>query len=365
LFLTSVRLLVGDRMLVVQAVQCVVASLGAVFLYKLATALTRRSRVGLIAGMLYAAYPLLIRHTPDPSESALMTTLLIAFASAFVASPTAVTVAAAGLCLGLAVLTRTMALPIVPLAAAVRCRSHGWRAGALLVIVSTLVIAPYSIRNYLLNGTLLPTRSGLNLFISNSEHTGKIFPDHGPDVLGEYVHALRTREMPGERAPSPALERELDVMWTRQALEHIRQHPATTLALKAKNIPLFFSPRLVPYHELTTETRLRIGGEGRVEVDNAPPRPVMHQLVFAVTYTPVLVLAAFGVWLRRDDLYRDAVLWCIGATFVAVHAVYFPTTRYRAPIEFIFLFYAAVTLDRWMMRGQGPYERGIDRGISR
>ena len=55
----------------------------------------------------------------------------------------------------------------------------------------------------------------------------------------------------------------------------------------------------------------------------------------------MLALAIAGVWLRRRDIRRDAILWCVVVTFVAAHAVYFPTTRYRVPIEFVLLFYAA------------------------
>ena len=41
------------------------------------------------------------------------------------------------------------------------------------------------------------------------------------------------------------------------------------------------------------------------------------------------------------------ILWLLLVTFVAVHSVYFPTTRYRAPVEFVLLFYAAVGIVKW------------------
>jgi hypothetical protein len=68
---------------------------------------------------------------------------------------------------------------------------------------------------------------------------------------------------------------------------------------------------------------------------------------------PVLALAAMGLWLRRGELPGDVVLWAIVATFVVVHAIYFPTTRYRVPIEFVLLFYAAVALDRRVLQPSG------------
>src|SRR5205814_5029025 len=62
LFLAGARLLVGDRMFLVQALQTVVSGLGAVCLYLLAEALTARRVVALLSAALYAAYPLLVWH---------------------------------------------------------------------------------------------------------------------------------------------------------------------------------------------------------------------------------------------------------------------------------------------------------------
>ena len=115
-----------------------------------------------------------------------------------------------------------------------------------------------------------------------------------------------------------------------------------------RNVLYFFSPRLVPYHEPTAATTIQLGKDGTFTVQNSPTRPAVDQIVYAISYTPVLALAVTGVWLRRRDVSRDAILWCVMATFVVVHAVYFPATRYRAPVEFVLLFYAAVTLDRWL-----------------
>ena len=347
LFLALARTLVGDRMLLVQVVQCAVAALAAVFLYRLAGVLTGRWRAGVIAGVLYAAYPLLIRHSADRTDAALMATFLIAFAWQFAATTTA-RAAAAGAWLGLAVLTRMMALPLIPLGAAIQWRTGGWRAAAALTLPALVVVAPYAIRNYALNGALVPTRSGVILFISNSEYTANVFPDYGPDILENYAAAVAEARGAPPGLSSPALEREYDALWTRYAVEEMSRHPWRTAGLKMRNVLYFFSPRLVPYHEPTAATTIQLGENGTFRIEGSPPRRAFDQIIYAVSYTPVLLLALAGVWLRRHDLPRDAILWCIVATFVAAHAVYFPTTRYRAPIEFVLLFYAAVTLDRWL-----------------
>src|SRR6267154_313668 len=80
LFLAAARWMVGDRPLLVQALQALVASAGAVYLYKLTAVLTARKRAGITAAVLFAVYPLLVHHSLDGTESALLTTLLIMFA---------------------------------------------------------------------------------------------------------------------------------------------------------------------------------------------------------------------------------------------------------------------------------------------
>ena len=344
-FLATVRAVVGDRVLLVQAVQCIVAALGAVFLCRLATVLSGKWQVGVIAGVIYAVYPLLVRHSADRSDAALMTMLLIAFASEFVAASTPVRAAGAGLWLGLAVLTRAMALPLVPLGAAIQWRDRGWRSAAVLTVSALVVVAPYAIRNYTLNGSVWPTRSGINLFISNSEYSANILPNYGPDILEDYAISVVERSGATAGLTGPAIERAYDALWTRYAVDEIRRHPWRTAGLKVRNVFYLFSPRLVPYHEPTPATTIQLGENGAFTVEHSPPRRAVDQIVYAISYTPVLGLALAGVWLRRRELSRDAILWCVLATFVVAHAVYFPTTRYRVPIEFVLLFYASVTLD--------------------
>jgi hypothetical protein len=356
-FLAMARVLVGHSVLLVQVIQCAVAACGAIFLYRLAASLTGTRRVGTIAAVLYGGYPLLVRHSPDPTDAALMTTLLIAFAAEFVTATTPLRAARAGIWLGLAVLTRTMALPLIPLAAVIQSWNGARRSAAALTLTALLVIAPYAVRNYALNGSMLPTRSGLNLFLSNSPYTSSIFPGYGPDILGEYAWSVLEGAARPPLPESPALERQRDAEWTALALQEMRRHPLRTAGLKARNVLYFFSPRLVPYHEPTDATRILLGENGQFQVENSPPRRTTHQVIYAVSYTPVLALAIAGVWLRRRDIGRDAILWAVLVTFVAAHALYFPTTRYRVPIEFVLLFYASVALDRWIGRKwqSGPF----------
>jgi 4-amino-4-deoxy-L-arabinose transferase-like glycosyltransferase len=342
LFLAAARWIARDHVQAVQAMQVLVAAAGGVLLFRLAEALTGRRRVGVLSGLLYACYPLLIRHSADAVEAALLTTILIAFAYAFVVAKTRRGAAAAGVLLGAAILTRTAVLPLLPLSLAAMA-ADGRRRAAIGLALAAIVVAPYFLRNHALNGSLLPTRGGRNLFIANCEYV--VLPEYGPDILSGFAQTILEREGLDRQPPSPALERQQDILFRRFALAGMTRRPLHTLWLKLENVWYFFSPRLVPYHEPTSETRIVLGAGGAFSVENSPPRSGFNQWSYSVPYAFVVLFAVVGLRSRRGRLGRDAILWCIVMTFVVVHAVYFPATRYRVPMEFVLLFYAAVGLD--------------------
>ena len=346
LFLAACRMLVGDRWWAVQAIQCALGALGAPLLYRLAATLSGHARVGVVAAGLYAIYPLLIRYAGNISDATLTAVLTIGFAYAFLTARTVWRAAGAGICLGLLMLTRAMMLPLLPLGAALLWRERNGRSAAALATAAILVFTPYALRNYALNGWMLPTRSGLNLFMSNCDYTAQILPDYGPDLLEPYISAvLDSRGQPPD-PQSPVGERAADVALTRLALEHIAADAAGTLRLRLLNIWYFFSPTLVPLRDPMAHMVFRIDNKGRGAIENSRPRPILDRVAYTLSYTPVAVLAMAGVWTRRRALRADAVLWAIVGTFVVVHAIYFPTTRYRIPIEFVLLFYCAVAIER-------------------
>ncbi len=343
LFIAAVRSVARDSPAVVQVAQVALAALGAVFLYRLVVELAGRRTARLTVG-LYAVYPLLIRHSADASDTALTVTLLLGFAASFVTADTPRRAAGAGIWLGLAVLTRSVVLPVAVLAAMLLLARRRASAAAALVGAVLIVMAPWGLRNTALNGWPMPTRSGLNLFIANSEYTPDLLPAYGPDVLVPYANAV-IAPLPG-RGSVPVRERVMDIAWTRAALGAIRERPGAIAWLKLRNLGYFFSPRLVPTHESTAESDIRFGADHAFEVVHSPPRSTFHQVVYTLSYTPILMLAIAGVYFRRGALSDDAILWCLLATVAVVHVVYFPTTRYRAIVDFVLLFYAAVAIDR-------------------
>jgi hypothetical protein len=274
----------------------------------------------------------------------LATLLLVAFAYQYVTMQRTLDAAVAGGWLGLAILTRIVALPLIviaPVLAAGRSR----RQAVTVAGVAVLVLAPYAIRNYALSGAIMPQRSGINLFTANSEYSAGVVADYGPDVLHPYAQARLAREGLADLPLTPEAERQWDTAFRRMALSEIRRHPVDTLQLKARNLFTFFSPLLVPHRIASADAQIRLGEGGQSVVLDSIARPVSQQITYSLSYTTVVVLAIVGFWKRRHDLARDGILWGILLTYTAVHVVFSPSTRYRAPVDFVFLFYAAIGVD--------------------
>jgi 4-amino-4-deoxy-L-arabinose transferase-like glycosyltransferase len=344
IFLAASRAITGDRILLVQVVEAIVASLAVMPLYRLTASITGRPRAAAIATTIYAVYPLLIRHAVDGTETALLSTLLVAFASAFVAAQTAGGAAAAGLWLGLAGLTRAVTWPLILVAPFIAPRRDP-RLGAIVALVAALVISPYVIRNLMLNGSSIPTRAGVNLFISNSRYTAMLMPRYGPDLLGAYSDDVLARERVPVLDDSPDVERRQDAAFRALTRIEVATHPWTILWLKIRNAGYFFAPWLVPYYEPTPEASLTIAPDGTLRVGGMVRRSAFNQTVYVLSYGSVLAFALLGLYQRRRQLRADAILWCVVAAFTGAHVVFFPTTRYRAPVDFVLMIYAATALD--------------------
>ena len=113
LLVAGARGLVADSSLAVQVLQVLLASVAGVCLFGLTEALTSSRRAAAFSAGLFAVYPLFIRHAADGKDIALVTLLLTAFCWSFVSARTLAGAALAGIWLGLAILTRTMLLPLV------------------------------------------------------------------------------------------------------------------------------------------------------------------------------------------------------------------------------------------------------------
>ena len=353
LFLAGARLIARDSVLAVQLLQIAVASLGAVLLYWLVLGRTGSARAGVFAALLFAGYPLLVRHAATVSDSSLTTVLLVGFAGAAVSIAGVASAAIAGAWLGLSVLSRAMLLPLIAIVGAVLVRRGQARDAAVVAGVAMLLVLPWWIRNHRANGSWWPTRSGINLFIGNSPYTAALLPDYDLDLLEPVAYEWATTARPDIVPGSADYIPRVDAYLTSAAIEHMKASPIRTITEKLANVGYFLSPRLIPLYVSGPETRVALAPPDTVVVEAPVIRPRIEVISHTLAASFVMLAAVVGIYMRRHVLSRDFSLWAIACVFVVVYAVYVPATRYRAPMEFVFFFYAAVALARVPERRDG------------
>src|SRR5687768_3039292 len=305
------RLLFGDRILLIQILLACVAAFGAPLLYQLALQLTGLRRVAIAAGLMFALHPLLVRQASAATDLGLTTTLLIAFAAAFVAARDVRRALVAGICLGLTVLTRSMVLPVLVLGGAILLLRGQWREMLAMTGVTLVFVTPMAARNYTLSGSPWPARSGINLYIGNSPYTAALVPTYDLDLLEPVAYEHFVRARPHLHPDEPRFNVEFDAFLTAQAVTFMRENKSRTLRQKLRNVAHLFSPCIAPFEVSGVNTRVRIEGETVIAVEHSVPRRTSEIAAHAVTALVLLVGSAAGVYLRRRELYRDAILWAI------------------------------------------------------
>ena len=354
-FLATARALAGGHLRGIAVLQASLDALGAPLLFALANTLTGRQRVAWLAALAFAFDPLLVWHAVIGTEFSLVALLLLMATLLVVRRRDVVGTAAAGVCYGLATLARSAMAPVPLLAAAWLVGQKRGRAALALVATAAAVVFPWIVRNAALNGTPGATRVGLNLFIGTTPYLESLLPNDNPDLLVQVAAAAVLRRTgPLEHPPllpqSAEEERRIDAWLLQDALDEVRAHPEATLASRVRHAIYFFWPRLVPLYDTTPDTHLVLEAGGRAHVERARKRPLRDEIAYSTSYIAILVAACAGIWIRRGQWRADAPLWCVAVTLVATHAIFFPATRYRVPMEFVLLFYGAVGVDAWIPR---------------
>jgi 4-amino-4-deoxy-L-arabinose transferase-like glycosyltransferase len=298
----------------------------------------RGERAALIAGLGAAVWPPLLLQDSDVSSEALFTPLLsgaLVLTLAGLAGSSVLAMAAAGLTIGAAALTRPTALAVIPfLCVAVMLRRDVDRARRVLLAASlglaaTLTIAPWSLRNYLRYGELV------------------IVNDAGPHTLWWGSHPLLSK--PGGRPfldRAEEFEREVG-----SAAKDVRGRADTPSGRGA------IWRQMWAYLEYTLRKAI---GYWRPWLDPSAHR-MRDVLASAACIVPLYVLAILGFRQLREDAPWEARL--IVAFLMlgwAVHVPFHVVMRLRIPFsDPAMLALAGIALDRalprpWRFPGSCP-----------
>lgn len=325
-FLAAARWLTGERLALVLALQIFVASIGGVLLHQLTLSLTNSTRAAWIATLFYAFDPYLVRQSAGLMEVVVLTTLLVGIAWSERLGTIRGSVVT-GFFTGAAVLTRFAMVPLavaVPLLLARRAGKQGIAAA----IVTVVVVAPWSARNYAIDRSIAPSRIGINLAVSTSDAAEQLLPVHNNDRLVPLLGDKSDRELLGS------------------AFAFAREHPWRTVKMKLRNLIHVFNPRLLPYDHEPQSARVR-EENGRYWIEGGTPRSLGSQWIHGLWRVGILVLAIVGLAIRgfRRD---DGALWTVVLTITVVCTVFYPTTRLTTPMVFAFMVWAAHgTRARW------------------
>jgi hypothetical protein len=237
---------------------------------------------------------------------------------------------AAGLLAGLAALTRTTGLVLIPLVAAgAVARPHRLLAPAVLAAAAVLAIAPWTIRNAALFHAFVPvsTETGQTLLGTyNAEALGT------PGCRGCWV---LISDYPRYAALTARIHRagelERDRLARTLAFDYVRAHPAAVPQVAAANTLRLF--------ELAGAERTRFGAE-RIDV---PPGAAVAGARQLWVVAALVLLAAVGGALRRAPPWLVGLVAVLFLTTVLVQS---ETPRFRAPLDPFLLILAASALCR-------------------
>lgn len=178
LFIGALYWLFGEHEVLVQLGQCLALAGTALLAWDMGRRIYN-PRTGLIAGLLCALHPSLLRYVPDFHLEGLLTfvmTLCIWCSVRFYQRPTWLNAVFFGVSAGLASLTKAVALLYIPTYLAIfwlsqrfgRARRDSEQpklsllTAAIVVATMALTISPWTIRNYRVSGHFVPVSTGLS-----------------------------------------------------------------------------------------------------------------------------------------------------------------------------------------------------------
>jgi hypothetical protein len=244
----------------------------------------------------------------------------------------------AGLCVGLAILTVPTVLLFVPLLVlsllAIRTPRF-LRSAAILLLTIALPVGIWAYRNYVAyhHVVLVNEAGGANFWAANNETYfayGKdaVTPCRTQNANQIYCRekaALYARLQAAHLSEQQAILAEEAASWA-AGWDFVRAAPGREALLAARKVLELWSPT----PDVSTHGTYN-GGEPQ-------------KWISILSYTPLLLLALYGAFLLRHELWRLLPIYAYAATFTAVYAVFLPTTRYRLPLDFFLVVLAAFVI---------------------
>ena len=337
----------GGNTIAVYIIQAILGSLAVLCLYFLTLEVFKSKRTARIATAFLIFYPYLIFYSAHILSETLYSFLITAavmflYCGAEKNSKRFFFFVFAGFFTGLAVLTKATFLSVFPFFLMwFFLNNVSAKKIVFFFLACFAVIAPWSARNYAKYRTFVTvTPSGSYLFQANNARTLEI--EKNTRLLNE-VEWYTDEYTEIEKLPVMDADKE----YRRRAFEFMRKNPATTLKLMRMRFFHFWR-----FYPIT--------------------KSALERTAAFVTSGPVIILGLAGMILSGRLWRRTFFLMALIFTFNVVHIFFICTLRYRIPIDFVFMIFAAFTvnyiIEKWfspLKKRFSPLSKGSKRGFRR
>jgi 4-amino-4-deoxy-L-arabinose transferase-like glycosyltransferase len=345
LFVAVIWKAVGtDSMQAVRVAQALLGTLSVWLLYLITARLFDRGTAR-IAALALAFYPSLLFSGVLLLTEVFFTTVLLAAmygCLVLLEQRSRWAAVASGIAFGAAALTRSVMWPFpfvlvillgLILGGAVRDRA---KLCGLVLIGYVLVVAPWSIRNTLLQRTftVVDTMGGLNLLTGNYEYTPEDRMWDGVSITG-----IRSWDEPLRYAPVPAGG------WTEGAKDHWAQRRAVTFMLAH---PVVTARRsLLKFADMWGLEREWVAGLQQRLYQPPTWFAIASSAAVLVAFPTVVLFAIAGLLLAPPADQRAHALLALLILFVCgIHSITFGHSRYHLPLMPVLMIYAAAAVRR-------------------
>jgi 4-amino-4-deoxy-L-arabinose transferase-like glycosyltransferase len=292
------------------------------------------TRAGMIAAALTAIYPYYVVHDTSLQETGLQT--FFAALSVYLlllaqARRSMRLWLATGLMLGLTVLVRGMMLPFALCALAwVGVLGKGLtreklQRVLLIFLAFAVVVGAWLVRNELVVGRpVLSSESGQLFWLAHNTETFSRYPRESIDRSSDRAVASLSK---ADNAQLASLDEVGRSDWYQsRGWAYVLQHPGQTVVEGFRKVAIAFSWTF------------------------SPAARTAKQLVYFVSYAPILILGLLGMVLTRQGWRRHSIIYLQFLTFSAVTAVYFAITNHRTYLDVYLIVFMAALIDHvWTM----------------
>lgn len=190
---------------------------------------------------------------------------------------------------------------------------------AVVVLVGSLVVAPWLIRNdQVIGAPVLNSNGGFNLYLGNNANATGFFITIADTPRGDSWNQLLKDK--GELAASNVLKAE--------AINWIKANPVQALTLSLKKGIFFWIP---PTHE------------GKGFQSNGEK---MVRLAWLLQYLLICFAALFSLTFKSLRTQKIGLMWLAILGYTALHMIFYVIFRYREPIMPLVIILAALFIER-------------------